>query len=282
MELNYSGEQLLAFSVILGLLVGSFLNVVIYRVPVMLKRQWKEECHDFLELDKEKLEQESFNLVTPASTCPKCQHKIRPWENIPVISYLFLRGKCSNCKAHISLRYPSIEALTGLLSGVMIYHFQPTLAGAMAMVFIWLLIALFFIDLDEQLLPDNITLPLLWLGLIANSMNLYTDLTSALFGAVFGYLILWSIFWLFKLTTGKEGMGYGDFKLLAALGAWCGWMMLPQILIISSVIGLVFGLSQMFKSGESRPFPFGPSLAIAGVIAFLYGAEVNHWYLSTL
>jgi leader peptidase (prepilin peptidase)/N-methyltransferase len=180
------------------------------------------------------------------------------------------------------LRYPVIELLTGLLSGLMIYHFQPTLAGAVALVFIWMLIALFFIDLDEQLLPDNITLPLLWLGLIANSMNLYTDLVSALYGAVFGYLCLWSIYWLFKLATGKEGMGYGDFKLLAALGAWCGWVMLPQILIISSLVGLVFGVSQMLKAGESKPFPFGPSLAIAGVIAFLWGGDINQWYLSSL
>jgi len=279
----YSGEQLLAFSVILGLLVGSFLNVVIYRVPEMLKRQWKSECTTYLELELEAPSStEPFNLVKPDSTCPKCGHKIKPWENIPVISWLFLRGKCSNCKTSISFRYPAIELLTGIVSGWMIYQFGANWAGIMAMIFSWMLIALFFIDLDEQLLPDNITLPLLWLGLIANSEGLFTDLNTALFGAVFGYLSLWSVYWLFKIVTGKEGMGHGDFKLLGALGAWIGWTMLPQIIIISSFVGLAFGLSQMFRSGENKPFAFGPSLIIAGVIAFIWGAEINHWYLTAL
>ena len=279
----YSGEQLLAFSVILGLLVGSFLNVVIYRVPEMLKRQWKSECTTYLELESEAPSStEPFNLVKPDSTCPKCGHKIKPWENIPVISWLFLRGKCSNCKTSISFRYPAIELLTGIVSGWMIYQFGANWAGIMAMIFSWMLIALFFIDLDEQLLPDNITLPLLWLGLIANSEGLFTDLNTALFGAVFGYLSLWSVYWLFKIVTGKEGMGHGDFKLLGALGAWIGWTMLPQIIIISSFVGLAFGLSQMFRSGENKPFAFGPSLIIAGVIAFIWGAEINHWYLTAL
>lgn len=280
----YSGEQLLAFSVVLGLLVGSFLNVVIYRVPEMLKRQWKSECTLFLELEtpESQTTTEPFNLVKPNSTCPKCGHKIKPWENIPVISYLFLRGKCSNCKTKISLRYPAIEALTGLLTGAMIFQFGANWTGLFAILFIWMLIALFFIDLDEQLLPDNITLPLLWLGLIANSQGLFTDLSTAVYGAVFGYLSLWSVYWLFKLITGKEGMGYGDFKLLGALGAWCGWMMLPQIIILSSVIGLCFGLGQMFRSGENQPFAFGPSLIIAGFLAFLWGSEINQWYLSNL
>jgi len=279
----YSGEQLLAFSVILGLLVGSFLNVVIYRVPEMLKRQWKSECTTYLELELEAPSStEPFNLVKPDSTCPKCGHKIKPWENIPVISWLFLRGKCSNCKTSISFRYPAIELLTGIVSGWMIYQFGANWAGIMAMIFSWMLIALFFIDLDEQLLPDNITLPLLWLGLIANSQGLFTDLNTALFGAVFGYLSLWSVYWLFKIVTGKEGMGHGDFKLLGALGAWIGWTMLPQIIIISSFVGLAFGLSQMFRSGENKPFAFGPSLIIAGVIAFIWGPEINHWYLTAL
>lgn len=279
----YSGEQLLAFSVILGLLVGSFLNVVIYRVPEMLKRQWKSECTTYLELESEAPSStEPFNLVKPDSTCPKCGHKIKPWENIPVISWLFLRGKCSNCKAPISFRYPAIELLTGVVSGWMIYQFGANWAGIMAMIFSWMLIALFFIDLDEQLLPDNITVPLLWLGLIANSQGLFTDLNTALFGAVFGYLSLWSVYWLFKIVTGKEGMGHGDFKLLGALGAWIGWTMLPQIIIISSFVGLAFGLSQMFRSGENKPFAFGPSLIIAGVIAFIWGPEINHWYLTAL
>jgi len=249
----------------------------------MLKRQWTSECKVFLELDAENQNQpETFNLIKPNSTCPKCGHKIKPWENIPVISYLFLRGKCSNCKTHISLRYPAIEALTGILTGLMIYQFGANWTGICAMLFIWMLIALFFIDYDEQLLPDNITLPLLWLGLIANSQGLFIDLNSALFGAIFGYLSLWSVYWIFKLVTGKEGMGYGDFKLLGAFGAWCGWMMLPQIIILSSVVGLVFGIIQMLKAGESKPFAFGPSLIIAGLTAFIWGSEINQWYLGSL
>jgi leader peptidase (prepilin peptidase)/N-methyltransferase len=280
----YSGGQLLAFSVILGLLVGSFLNVVIYRVPEMLKRQWRSECTLFLELESSEAEKETkpFNLVTPNSTCPKCGHKIKPWENIPVISYLFLRGKCSNCQTPISLRYPAIEALTGALTGFMVYQLGANWDAVFAMLFLWMLIALFFIDYDEQLLPDNITLPLLWLGLIVNSQGMFTDLNSALFGAVFGYLSLWSVYCAFKLATGKEGMGHGDFKLLAAFGAWCGWMMLPQIIIISSLVGLCFGLLQAFRAGESKPFAFGPSLIVAGLIAFLWGNEINTWYLSSL
>ena len=280
----YSDTQILCIAIILGLLVGSFLNVVIYRTPVMMKRQWRAECHDFLEIEDTKPESktsEEFNLVVPASTCPKCQHKIRAWENIPVISYLFLRGKCSNCKTPISLRYPAIELLTGLVSGLMIYTFGATLAGLFALFFCWMLIALIFIDLDEQLLPDNITLPLLWLGIIANLFNSFTSLEASVIGAIFGYLTLWSIYWLFKIVTGKEGMGYGDFKLLAALGAWSGWMMLPQIILFSSFIGLFFGIGQMLRKQQNAPFPFGPSLAIAGLIALLWGADINHWYLNT-
>lgn len=278
----YSGEQLLAFSVVLGLLVGSFLNVVIYRVPEMLKRQWKSECTIFLELEQSEQPKETFNLVKPNSTCPKCGHKIKPWENIPILSWLFLRGKCSQCQTKISVRYPAIELLTGIGSGLMIFHFGANWAGLMAMILIWILIALFFIDIDEQLLPDNLTLPLLWLGLIVNSQSLFIDLPTALFGAIFGYLSLWSVYWIFKLITKKEGMGHGDFKLLAALGAWCGWTVLPQVIILSSLIGLMFGLSAMFRSGESKPFAFGPSLIIAGIIAFLWGPDINQWYLSTI
>ena len=276
-------------TLILGLLVGSFLNVVIYRLPKMMEREWQNQCQDFLaadsnittQLHQPSEKQESFNLMTPASTCPKCRHKIRAWENIPVISYLFLRGKCSNCHAGISVRYPIIEIVTGLLSVAVIYYFGINWSGLAALFLTWSLIALTMIDIDTYLLPDDITLPLLWLGLIANSFNTFTDLPSALWGAIAGYLSLWSVYKLFKMLTGKEGMGYGDFKLLAALGAWMGWQMLPQIILLSSLVGAVIGLSMILIRGRDKsiPIPFGPYLAIAGWIAFIWGDTINQTYL---
>src|SRR5690554_4312141 len=212
---------------VLGLLVGSFLNVVIYRVPKMLHNEWHMQCCELLEQPQPAEAPKPFNLITPRSTCPHCGHGIKPWENIPVISYLLLRGRCSACRAGISARYPIIELATGLLSLVVIFHFGANMAGLTAPLLTWALIALTMIDIDTQLLPDNITLPLLWLGLVVNAFGVFTSLPNALWGAVAGYLSLWSIYWLFKLLTGKEGMGYGDFKLLAALGAWMGWQMLP-------------------------------------------------------
>ena len=272
---------------ILGLLVGSFLNVVIYRLPKMMERDWYQQCIEFLGSEnvkdegKKKLTPEKFNLVTPNSTCPSCSHKIKPWENVPVISYFFLRGKCSACKTKISPRYPIVEAVTAILSVVAIYVFGANLTGLACLIFTWCLIALTMIDFDTQLLPDTITLPLLWLGLIANAFGLFTTLDSALWGAIGGYLSLFSVYWLFKLLTGKEGMGFGDFKLLGALGAWLGWQMLLQIILLSALAGAVIGVGMIVIRGRDKniPIPFGPYLAIAGWIAFVWGDAINQSYL---
>ena len=278
----------LACSLILGLLVGSFLNVVIYRLPKMMERDWQTQCREFLvndgnvaSLPSNEEKQESFNLIVPASTCPHCGHKIRAWENIPVISYLFLKGKCASCKSSISARYPIIELVTGLLSVAVIYYMGLNWNGLAALVLTWSLITLTMIDIDTYLLPDDITLPLLWLGLIVNSLGGFTELSSAVWGAIVGYLSLWSVYQLFKLLTGKEGMGYGDFKLLAALGAWMGWQMLPQIILLSSLVGAVIGISMIVIRGRDKniPIPFGPYLAIAGWIAFVWGDTINQSYL---
>lgn len=280
----------MACALILGLLVGSFLNVVIYRLPKMMERDWQNQCKEFLASDSSisappltspSEKQEPFNLMVPASRCPICGHKIRAWENIPVISYLALGGKCSNCKTSISLRYPTIELVTGILSVVAIAYFGVNWSGLAALALTWSLIALAMIDIDTYLLPDDITLPLLWIGLIANSFGAFTDLTSAVWGAVAGYMSLWLVYQLFKLVTGKEGMGFGDFKLLAALGAWMGWQMLPQIILLSSLVGAVIGIAMMIIRGRDKniPIPFGPYLAIAGWIAFIWGDTINETYL---
>ena len=265
---------------LVSLLVGSFLNVVIYRVPVMMGREWQASIHEGENSDTH-IPQDRFNLAVPASTCPHCGHRIRWYENIPVVSYLFLKGQCSQCHAPISLRYPLIELLTAILSTLVIYQLGFNYAGFAAVVFTWALISLTFIDVDHQLLPDRITLPLLWLGLLVNSQNLFTSLHSAVFGAVAGYLVLWSVYWLFKLVTGKEGMGYGDFKLLAALGAWCGISQIPLLILLSSVAGVLLAvLLMLFKRHEaSNPLPFGPYLAIAGWIALLWGHDITSAYL---
>lgn len=273
----------MCFVVILGLLVGSFLNVVIHRLPKMLERDWAEQCKEFIanQNDVTSPPQGPFNLMVPRSRCPHCGHQIKSWENIPVISYLVLGGKCSACKAKISARYPIIEIVTGVLSAAVVFYIGISWDGLAALVFTWSLIALTMIDFDTYLLPDDITLPLLWLGLIVNSFNTFTDLPSALWGAIAGYLSLWSVYKLFKLLTGKEGMGYGDFKLLAALGAWMGWQMLPQIILLSSLVGAVIGISLIVIRGRDKniPIPFGPYLAIAGWIAFVWGDTINQSYL---
>ena len=262
-----------------SLLVGSFLNVVVYRLPIMMQKRWQQEC---AELEKENLDDipEVFNLSVPRSACPKCGHKITAVENIPVISYLFLGGKCSGCKTPISFQYPLVEILTAVLSVFIAWHFGfswQTLAGVF---FTWVLVALANIDLETQLLPDSITLPLLWVGILLNVFGVFTDLQSAVLGAVFGYLSLWSVFHLFKFITGKEGMGYGDFKLLAALGAWLGWQSLFIIVILSSLIGAVAGgIYLAIKKQKSRPIPFGPFLAAAGWVALLWGDKLLHGYL---
>jgi leader peptidase (prepilin peptidase)/N-methyltransferase len=265
---------------IFSLLVGSFLNVVIYRLPKIMQAGWRAECNEFLGNNAAD-NQEIISLSHPASTCPHCGHKIRPWENIPILSYLFLRGRCSNCSKPISIRYPLIEALTGILAVFVAWHFGVTFQFAGILLLTYALIALSMIDVDHQLLPDNITLPFLWLGVFLNSFGLYTDLHSAVIGAIAGYLSLWSVYWLFKLLTGKEGMGYGDFKLLALFGAWLGWQFLPQIILLSSLVGAVIGISMIVIRGRDRniPIPFGPYLAIAGFISILYGPEINQSYL---
>ncbi|VAW56777.1 Leader peptidase (Prepilin peptidase) / N-methyltransferase [hydrothermal vent metagenome] len=267
---------------VVGLSIGSFLNVVIYRLPIMLENEWRSDCNHFLEIEQDSNTPAPFNLSKPDSSCPHCKHKIRAWENIPVISYLILRGKCSSCGTRISAQYPIIETVTGFLSLLIAYKFGITAETFFGLIFTWALIALTMIDAKTQLLPDNITLPLLWLGLLVNTSNLYTELNSSVLGAMLGYLILWSIYKLFKLVTGKEGMGYGDFKLLAALGAWMGWMMLPQIILLSSLVGATIGISMIIfrQHDKSEPIPFGPYLAIAGWIAFIWGADINQAWLN--
>ena len=270
----------LSFVFVVSLMVGSFLNVVIYRLPIMMERSWKAEFTSYFHPDQEQAEQQTFNLVKPDSTCPKCGHKIRPWENIPVMSWLFLRGKCSQCQTRISARYPSVELLTGILSLVVAWKFGFGWQAAAGIFFTWCLIAMTFIDLDKMLLPDQITLPLLWLGLLLSTQNIYVSPQDAIIGASAGYLSLWSVYWGFKLLTGKEGMGYGDFKLLAALGAWLGWQDLATVILLSSVVGAVIGISYLSlnKKEHSHPIPFGPYLAIAGWITFLYGDWISQQY----
>ncbi|MET0612748.1 MAG: A24 family peptidase [Pseudomonas caspiana] len=267
-------------ALILGLLVGSFLNVLVYRLPIMMERDWQAQSREMLKLPAEPAS-ETFNLILPHSRCPHCAHRIRPWENLPVISYLFLGGKCSSCKAPISKRYPLVELTCGLLSGYVAWHFGFGWAAAAMLVLSWGLLAMSLIDADHQLLPDDLVLPLLWMGLIVNSFGVFTTLGDALWGAVAGYLVLWSVYWLFKLITGKEGMGHGDFKLLAMLGAWGGWQILPLTILLSSLVGAVLGLIMLrLRNAEtSTPIPFGPYLAIAGWIALLWGGQITDSYL---
>ncbi len=269
-----------------GLCVGSFLNVVAFRLPVIMDREWKRECHQFLELDEPEFDDytHALGLSLPASACPACGHTIRFWENIPVLSYLLLRGKCSACDSAISIQYPLIEILTAVASIIVAWHFGITLQTPAMLIFTWILIALVLIDIKKQLLPDNITLPLMWLGIFISLFNLFINLQGSIIGAIAGYLVLWSVFQLFKLVTGKEGMGYGDFKLLAALGAWGGYTLLPQIILISSVIGSIFGISMILLklSRKQQPIPFGPYLAIAGWIALMWGDKINQQYLHFL
>jgi leader peptidase (prepilin peptidase)/N-methyltransferase len=281
--IDFLASHVLAFALcalLIGLLVGSFLNVLIYRLPKMMQREWREQAREILEMPAAP-PAATFNLVLPNSSCPHCSHEIKPWENIPVISYLFLRGKCSSCKAPISMRYPLVELACGLLSAFIAWHFGFTWQAGGMLVLTWGLLAMSLIDVDHQLLPDSLVLPLLWLGLIANSFGLFTSLEDALWGAIAGYLSLWSVYWLFKLVTGKEGMGHGDFKLLAMLGAWGGWQVLPLTILLSSLVGAVLGLIMLrLRNAEtSTPIPFGPYLAIAGWIALLWGEQITANYL---
>lgn len=270
----------LTTSVLLGLLVGSFLNVVISRLPKMLERRWRRECLEMLGQPPE-LASERFDLVYPPSTCPNCGHRIRAIENIPILSYLLLKGRCAACGTRISLRYPLVEGLTAILSAIVALRFGVSLQTLWALVFTWNLIALSYIDIDHQLLPDAITLPLIWLGLLLSLSGAFTDSTSAILGASTGYGTLWSVYHLFRLVTGKEGMGYGDFKLLAAAGAWLGWQMLPLIILLSSLAGAMIGLSLTVILGRDKniPLPFGPYLALASWIAMVWGKDLNRLYL---
>ena len=258
-----------------GLIVGSFLNVVIHRIPKMMQRE--SDNYVAVESGKPPPHTDKYNLMLPHSHCTACGHRITALENIPVISYLALRGKCGACKAPISPRYPLVEVLTGALSALLVWHFGSGWAGLATLLFAFLLIAMTFIDADTQMLPDDLTFPLLWAGLLVNINGTFVPLADAVIGAAAGYLALWSVYWAFKLATGKEGMGYGDFKLLAALGAWLGWTMLPTIILLSSVVGALVGIVLIVfaKRGRDKPIPFGPYLAAAGVIALLYGAPLS-------
>lgn len=277
-ELSLTAWMVIAAAV--GLTVGSFLNVVIFRLPARMKYEWHKDCSELLEQEN-RLSEEPPGIVFPASHCPQCKTPIKPWHNIPVVGYLMLGGKCHSCKSSISLRYPLIELLTAILTVATVAYFGATIKTILAIILVWGLIALTFIDIDEQLLPDSITLPLIWLGLLVNTQSLFTDIHSAIYGAVGAYLVLWVIFHLFKLLTKKEGMGFGDFKLLSLFGAWFGWQLLPLILILSSITGVIGGLILMFvgKSGIGKAFPFGPYLVLAGLIALFWGGDINQWYL---
>lgn len=264
---------------VIGLFVGSFLNVVIHRLPKMMERGWSEQCAELAGREVEPAP--AYNLAVPRSACPSCGHAIRAIENVPVLSWLALRGRCSACRARISPRYPIVELAAGALALAAVWRFGPTWTGFAACLFLWSLLALAFIDADTQLLPDDLTLPLLWGGLVANLFGLFVPLASAVIGAIAGYLSLWTVYWLFKLIRGKEGMGHGDFKLLAALGAWLGWPMLPQIVLVSSVLGAVGGIAAIVARGRDRaaPLPFGPWLAGAGAVALFFGPQINALYL---
>ena len=269
-----------------ALAIGSFLNVVIYRLPVIMERDWRKEFAEYFNKPEvlEESDSQPFNLAKPDSRCPKCQSAIKWHDNIPVLGWLMLGGKCRNCGVSISKRYPIIEALTAALAVVVAHHFGVSMLALWALLFTFVMVALTFIDIDKMLLPDQLVLPMIWAGLLINVGGGFTDLNSALLGAVFGYLSLWSVYWLFKLLTGKEGMGYGDFKLLAMIGAWLGWQQLPMTILLSSVVGAVIGISMMVVRGKDKniPIPFGPYLAIAGWIAMLWGTDISNWYLSTI
>ena len=287
--LSASPPILVSICVVLGLLIGSFLNVIVYRLPIVMERDWKQQCYDYLEIENaephthltsEKFE--VFNLWKPDSHCLECNHEIRVWENIPVLSFVLLGGKCSKCKMSISLRYPSVEVVTGILSGLVAYTFGATWLTLAVLILTWSLVVLTLIDFDHQLLPDVITLPLLWLGLLVNTLDFGfgVSLEEAVIGAIAGYSILWAIYWVFKLSTGKEGMGYGDFKLLSALGAWMGWKSLLLIIGLSSIVCAILGLIMILakRSDKSMPIPFGPFLAGAGFIMLIWGPQISSFY----
>ena len=277
---------LIGSAFVLGLLIGSFLNVVIYRLPIMMEREYKRDFYDYFGSKPDPSEQkelsEQFNLILPHSHCPNCDAEIKPWHNVPVVSYLLLGGKCGFCSTPISKRYPLVELVTGLLTAIVVWQLGFTSQALAGCVFTWALVALTGIDFDKQLLPDNITLPLLWSGLLINIWGVFVPLQDAVIGAMAGYLALWSVYHIFKLVTGKEGMGAGDFKILAAIGAWFGWQMLPLVILLSAAVGAVAGLAWSAIAGRDKnlPIAFGPYLAGAGWIAMLWGEQIVGWYLS--
>ena len=270
----------ISVALVLGLLIGSFLNVVIYRYPELLKYAWSKQSHEWIN-EETYSEPEPDGIAFPASRCGNCGHSIRPWQNIPIFSYLLLRGRCSNCQQAIGLRYPLVELLTGLLSAYVVYHFGWSLQAVFAVLLSWTLVTLSFIDFDHQLLPDDIVIPMLWLGLGLSLYPVFALPADAIIGAIAGYLILWCVFKLFKVVTGKEGMGYGDFKLLSLFGAWLGWQYLPQIVLVSTLVGSIVGISLIVftKQDSQKPIPFGPYIAAAGWIAMLWGDQINTAYL---
>jgi leader peptidase (prepilin peptidase) / N-methyltransferase len=269
-------------TLMLGLTVGSFLNVVIHRLPIMMERDWQQQCNELS--GRETPPQEPYNLVVPRSGCPQCGHKITAWENIPVISYLILKGRCTGCKVRISPQYPLIEVLTAAFSVWVIAHFGLNLAGFSALLLTWALIALSVIDIKHTLLPDDITLPFLWLGLLLSIPGVHAAPVEAILGAALGYASLYAIFYIFKLITGKEGMGFGDFKLFALFGAWLGWQALPGIILLSSLVGAVTGIAMIVFAGRNKqlPIPFGPFLSVAGWLYLMYGTTINNWYLNLM
>jgi leader peptidase (prepilin peptidase)/N-methyltransferase len=268
---------------VFGLAIGSFLNVVIHRLPKMLERQWRAELAE-LEGREPRANEPAYNLAVPRSECPKCGHRITAIENIPVVSYLALRGRCSACKAPIPPRYLIVELIAGLLTGFVAWRYGFTLTTAAVLIFVWAMLALAFIDLDTFYLPDDITLPLLWVGLLVNLAATFVELPSAVIGAAAGYMVLWLVFWAYKLATGKEGMGFGDFKLLAAIGAWLGWKMLPVVILLSSFAGALVGISLIVfaRHGRNVPIPFGPYLAVGGLVAMFWGDALVNYYLQLL
>jgi leader peptidase (prepilin peptidase)/N-methyltransferase len=279
--LQASPAYLITSAAVLGLIIGSFLNVVIHRLPRMLQSEWRQQCRELLELEAGDTGSEIYNLALPASHCPDCGARIPLWHNIPLLSYLFLRGRCGHCGATISLRYPIVELLTATLSAILAWQLGPSWPLLAALLFTWSLIALSFIDLEHHLLPDQITLPLLWLGLLVNLAHTFTTLESAVIGAMVGYLFLWLIFHAYRLLTAKEGFGYGDFKLLAAVGAWLGWQQIPLIILLASVAGALIGLTLILlrRHQMHKPLPFGPYLAVSGWVGLLWGDDIIHAYL---
>ena len=277
-----NGISMIAIAGGLGLIFGSLLNVVVHRLPRMLDRRWRRECAEYMGQPATADDNEApYNLFVPRSACPACQRMIRSWENIPVLSYIVLRGRCAGCGTHISLRYPAIELLTGVLSAIIVWRFGWSVASLGGLVFAWILIAAAAIDLEHYLLPDALVLPLLWLGLLLNAWNVFVPLKEAVIGAAAGYLALWLVFHAFRLLTGKEGMGRGDFKLLACLGAWTGWRMLPLVVLVAAALGAIIGGGWLLfsKRGREHPIPFGPFLAAAGLLALMAGPAIVHAYL---